>query len=236
MWIKVDDRFPEHQKVTRAAEHLGSNGIGRVLGIWVEAMCYCGRNLTDGFVPDIVARSLKADRRPMDVLHVMAMDDVRLLRRLKNGFQFHDYLDYQPSAADIKAKRKKDLDRKRGKPQGSASNGNREGFGGDSVRNREGFPSARARAIPTRPVNSKKEQGAERPSLSLVKTEPPNVRVLTALAHDVIATAAPNTEQGDLVHLLKVRAAMAKMAYDGQSTRQAIESALFQRRRKGIVA
>lgn len=232
MWVKVDDRFPEHQKVVRAAAHLGSNGIGRVLAVWLEAMCYCGRNLTDGFLPDIIAKSLKADRRPMDVLHVMSMDDVRLMHRVDHGFQFHDYDDYQPSAADIKAKRKKDLARKRGKLQAGESNGNRDGFGADSERNRSGFQSARARAIPTRPVNFKKEQGAPRPSLTLVQAEPPNVRVLTALAHDVINAAPPDAEQGDLIHQLKGRAAMARMAYDGHSTRQAIEAALFQRRRR----
>jgi hypothetical protein len=112
MWVKVDDGFPEHPKVREAGRHLGTYGRGRVIAVWQVAMCYCNRNLTDGFIDEATVRTWTLfDRRPLDVALVMAQ--AGLLVRVEGGFRFHDYDDYQPSAAEVKAKKKKDRDRKR---------------------------------------------------------------------------------------------------------------------------
>lgn len=112
MWVKVDDSFSEHPKVVEAGRHLGPYGRGRVVAVWLVAMCYCNRNYTDGFVDELTVRTWTLfDRRPLDVAFVMA--EAGLMSRVDGGFRFHDYLDYQPAAAEIKAKRKKDRDRKR---------------------------------------------------------------------------------------------------------------------------
>src|SRR6185436_9476820 len=105
MWVKVDDGFVEHPKVITAARHLGPNGVGRVVAVWLEAICYAARNLTDGFVPILIARKFITDRRPLDVLDVMAMSDVRLMTKTDTGYRFHDFEHYQPSAAAVKEKR-----------------------------------------------------------------------------------------------------------------------------------
>src|SRR5262245_43393629 len=117
-WVKVDDAFPEHDKVIEAGRHLGQRGAGRVVAIWMVGMCYCNRNLTDGFVRESIVRTwVLYDQRPLDVAIVMAqkMPDgsAGLLERVEGGFRFHDYDHYQPSADDVKAKRARDRDRKR---------------------------------------------------------------------------------------------------------------------------
>lgn len=112
MWVKVDDKFSEHPKVVEAGRHLGTYGRGRVIAVWLAAMCYCNRNYTDGFFDDATARTWTLyDKRPFDVALVMA--DAKLLKRVEGGFKFHDYQDYQPSADEVKAKKKKDRERKR---------------------------------------------------------------------------------------------------------------------------
>lgn len=112
MWVKVDDSFAEHPKVIEAGRHLGASGRGRVVAIWLVAMCHCNRNLTDGFIDEATVRTWTLyDKRPLDVALVMA--DAGLMKRIDGGFRFHDYHDYQPSAEEVKAKKRKDRDRKR---------------------------------------------------------------------------------------------------------------------------
>jgi hypothetical protein len=110
-WVKVDDAFPEHDKVIEAGRHLGSNGCGRVLAIWLAGVCYCNRNLTDGRIPEAIVRTwILYDKRPIDVAEVMV--HAKLLVKVDGGYRFHDYLDYQPSADKVKSKRAWDRDRK----------------------------------------------------------------------------------------------------------------------------
>jgi hypothetical protein len=135
MWVKVDDGLPEHRKVVEAGRHLGSYGAGRVVAIWTVGMCYSNRNLTDGFIAEHVGRTwILYDRRPIDVLEVMALampnGDAGLIHKVTSGYQFHDYLHYQPSAAGIKEKRDRDRKRKRG---GADSYGNPSGIAMDSA-------------------------------------------------------------------------------------------------------
>src|ERR1035437_8742986 len=42
-WVRIDDGFPEHPKIARVG----------AFGAWLQlqALAYCNRNLTDGFVP-----------------------------------------------------------------------------------------------------------------------------------------------------------------------------------------
>lgn len=111
MWVKVDDQFPEHPKVMRAARDLGTQGAGRVLAVWMVGLCYSNRTLSDGYLPEAIVKSWTLyDRRPLDV--AFAMCEAGLLDRAPGGYRFHDYADYQPLAADVKAKREWDARRK----------------------------------------------------------------------------------------------------------------------------
>jgi hypothetical protein len=111
MWLKVDDNLPDHPKFIEAGRRLGRSGLGRALGVWLEATCYCTRQLTDGFLPNPIAESLRADAKPLEVLSVLTA--VGLFHNVPGGFQVHDFEDWNPEAAGVKTKRAKDAKRKR---------------------------------------------------------------------------------------------------------------------------
>lgn len=121
-WVRIDDGFYQHPKVVAAGP--------LAMAMQVAALCYCNRNLTDGFVPWAVAQNLlswefmgatESERgRPVFKIGLtcgMAGDDVTcqsviqvlvgygLWDEADGGFVVHDYLDYQPSKAEILALR-----------------------------------------------------------------------------------------------------------------------------------
>lgn len=107
-YIRVSDHLPEHPKISAVGGEAG--------WLFVAGLCYCSRNLTDGFIPATVVARLTDLRRP-NVL-VGRLVEVGLWHGPDHacttcppavgGFVVHDYLAYQRSAAqvaDIKAKR-----------------------------------------------------------------------------------------------------------------------------------
>jgi hypothetical protein len=124
MWVKIDDRMPEHPKLAK----VGALGFA----LDVAAICYAARNYTDGFVPDGVVDGLLSfdgvgvyiDRFAGDDAAakyiVPGLADAGLWERddSRGGWWVHDYLDYNPSAAEVEAKR--EADRRRA-AQGRAS-------------------------------------------------------------------------------------------------------------------
>lgn len=119
-WVKLDDRFPSHRKVALLAD--------RAFRLHVSAICWCSENLTDGRIADrelpLVAkvRGLKATAQQLV--------DAGLWDRIEGGWEIHDYLDYNPSRAQVLAERKKNAERqerfrqrKSGKPVPPDGNG-----------------------------------------------------------------------------------------------------------------
>lgn len=90
-WTKLDDHFPDHPKVI-AAGPLAS-------WLFVCGLAYCGRLLTDGFIPSGQIRKL-AD---VEDAHGLArtLVEVGLWERAEGGYRVHDYLDYQPSKEHV---------------------------------------------------------------------------------------------------------------------------------------
>lgn len=101
-WVKIDDQFPDHPKARAVGAH------GR--GVFLEALCYSNRLLSDGFVPQDIASKLATEHAGR--AHAKAVIDrllaVGLWERADGGagYQIHDYADYQPTAAKVKAQRK----------------------------------------------------------------------------------------------------------------------------------
>jgi len=93
MWVKVDDAFPEHRKVFVAARQLGPYATGRVLAVWLEAICWVNRQETDGIVPLEVVRTFRHDRDPLDVAGALVY--AGLWNPCEGGWEIHDYHDYQ---------------------------------------------------------------------------------------------------------------------------------------------
>lgn len=113
-WVKLDDQFPEHPKVM-AVGPLG-------LALHVSGICYSSRQLTDGFIPaSAVARltDIKGSVLKKTTARVVAAG---LWEESPGGFMVHDYLKYNPSRADVLAKRARDSARNRG---GIATDSNR---------------------------------------------------------------------------------------------------------------
>jgi hypothetical protein len=95
-WVRTDDSAPEHPKF------IGLDDAE--VALWWRALSYCNRNMTDGRVPAGALRTLSRARRPALVAEGLVA--VGLWERTDDGsYQFHDYLDYQPSAAEIRDQR-----------------------------------------------------------------------------------------------------------------------------------
>ena len=118
-WVRLDDGFTEHPKVLKAGP-LG-------LAMQVAAIAYCNRNLTDGFVPrQAASRLLDFSGLGMrmwagdmvgggeDATWELVVEDLEsagLWDCVDGGWLIHDYLEYQPSKADVLAERKKTKER-----------------------------------------------------------------------------------------------------------------------------
>jgi hypothetical protein len=102
-WVRFEDGMDEHPKVAGLSEE--------AFALHIHAIFYASRALTDG----VIARGM--------VRRLSKAEDVRpLLRELlsaglwlehEHGFAIHDYLDYQPSRAEVLEQRAANTDRKR---------------------------------------------------------------------------------------------------------------------------
>jgi ElaB/YqjD/DUF883 family membrane-anchored ribosome-binding protein len=123
-WVKVDDHFDEHPKFAQASP-LG-------IALWLAGLAYCNRNLTDGFIPWSVARSLlsweflqphpetgkelvytidygtgmRGDRVTCPFVADMLVD-AGLWEEAPGGYRVHDFAVYQPSREEVLAEREK---------------------------------------------------------------------------------------------------------------------------------
>lgn len=130
-WVRVDDKFPDHPKVIAAGP------LAKAL--YVDALCYCNRMLTDGFIPERKARIFAddyADFSKDDLCQRLV--DVQLWELCDGGYRVHGYLEYQPSAEKVKAeqaanaKRQADWRERHAEERKQARNGTSNG-----VTNRE---------------------------------------------------------------------------------------------------
>lgn len=111
-WVKLDDNFPDHPKLVRVPDS--------AFRLWVSAIAYCNRHLTDGLVPTEALRSISpVTRYPLKAASALVRE--RLWHDSKSSpcdspscpfhlgivsppapgadFVIHDYWDYQPKSA-----------------------------------------------------------------------------------------------------------------------------------------
>jgi hypothetical protein len=106
-WICVDDQAPRHPKLVAAGY--------QTWPLWMAGLCYCGANLTDGFIPrDVVPTLVPGLPRRMSLLHASRLTVAGLWLLHQNGFQVHDYVTLNRSRADVLKERKAASDRRRG--------------------------------------------------------------------------------------------------------------------------
>ncbi len=105
-WVKLDDQFSVNDQVLAAGKD------GRELHI--SALCHCARNLTDGFVKATIVRQLAALFEVYDWQEaVESLISVGLWAEVDGGYQIVSYLDTNPSAESINAKRREAAERQR---------------------------------------------------------------------------------------------------------------------------
>lgn len=94
-WVQLDDLFPEHPKVMNAGP------LAKAL--YVDALCYASRYLTDGKLSKQIARRLArdyADFTDPDLL-IQALLDASLWNSNGDDYVIHDYLNHQRSSEQI---------------------------------------------------------------------------------------------------------------------------------------
>lgn len=98
VWFKVDDRFVNHPKWMA----LDDDDKLACIGLWTALGAWSAGYLTDGRVPDRVVAGWRDGIRLAALLV-----DAGLLSRTANGYQFHDWRDWQPTKAEVLAERER---------------------------------------------------------------------------------------------------------------------------------
>src|SRR5690625_2216887 len=162
-WAKVDDKLHASVKWRRASK--GARAL------WTTALSWCSDQENGGHVPADMLRVL--DGTPSDAKSLV---NAGLWNVVDDGWEFHNWTEYNPDSASLKAKREAEsLGGKRGNharwhvkqgitvpdcefctPSGHPS-GTRSGpdQGGESGAN----PPDPTRPVPTRPDNKNKQRG-----------------------------------------------------------------------------
>jgi hypothetical protein len=230
MWVKVDDGFPEHHKVLTAGELLGTNGTGRVLATWLEALCYANRHLTDGFISEAVARRFHCDKNPVEVMRVMTHRTVRLMEKKDGGWQFHDYHQYQPSKAQVEEKRQKERDRKR--TVRSLSARTNSGRAVDNLRTPDGQIAESADPVPSRPDPSPKTQDQDPALVARLLSITDSRRQLRAATHAYL-DQHPSVDDAELTGYVKDVAGKLRVQWThSREVTELIDGVIAERRRR----
>ena len=96
-WVRFDDGFFRHPKVVAAGRDARD--------MYTSSIFYANQNLTDGFVPEGALRIIAADAGVSSHSKaVKALLREGLWLETDGGYQIHDYLDYQVSAASVTEK------------------------------------------------------------------------------------------------------------------------------------
>ncbi len=169
-WVKLDDQFPDHPKLA---------SIGPLAGwVYVSGLCYAARYLTDGFIPLSVAERFAGSSPEVRA----NLCRTSLWVQTEFGYQIHDYLDYNPPAAQVKTER---AAAKARMAQKRASDGPEEQC---SPEVRPNFtrsfpvpspsPSPSSSPIPS-PVKGSKLETVEKGGMGGEQTEPPAAATLS---------------------------------------------------------
>lgn len=111
MWARLDDSLLDHQKIYLAGRAFGRNGRAAALGFYCASLLYSSKHLTDGYLPKAVVEGMGFADQPLKAAETMVK--VGLWEAVRGGFRVHDFHDFNPLAADVQEKRRKDRDRKK---------------------------------------------------------------------------------------------------------------------------
>lgn len=98
-WFKIDDGFHSHPKVLAAGN--------AAMGLWSRCGSYCSDHSTDGFVPEVLAKTYGTRAE------IARLVELGWWRKVEGGYTMHDFLDYNPSAEQVRAERSAAAERQR---------------------------------------------------------------------------------------------------------------------------
>lgn len=135
-WVRFENTTPDSVKVASVSD--------RAHRLWFNAICYCSRAQSDGFVPAQLVLGLSVTATKATVSELV---DAGLLEPVERGYQVHDYLDHNPSRARITEMKQAARDRTQRWRDGSGD----EDVTRHNTRNSDVTPHARDRSY-TDPV------------------------------------------------------------------------------------
>jgi hypothetical protein len=94
MWVRLDDHFDDNAKVNEV-----SNAAA---GVYAKGLTWSARNEKDGVVPRGIARKLAG---PDGQAAIDELVTARLWIEHEDGYLARDFLQFNPSAADVRARR-----------------------------------------------------------------------------------------------------------------------------------
>jgi hypothetical protein len=111
MWARLDDELLDHPKVSLAGRAIGKNGRVIAIGFYAMALMWSNKHLSDGVLPvDVLEGFSVYVANPLAVADALAK--AGLFDKGRGSYRIHDYAEHNPSASQIKAKRKADRLRK----------------------------------------------------------------------------------------------------------------------------
>ncbi|WP_432160745.1 hypothetical protein [Streptomyces sp. NRRL F-5630] len=121
-WFAVDDSAHSHPKVVAAGN--------AALGLWLRCGTYAAQHLTDGIVPGAVARMYGSKTQ---ITKLVAADlwherghtctHPKCVQPGPDEYAIHDYLEYNPSRAQVQGRKEREAEKKRRQRAGSGGDG-----------------------------------------------------------------------------------------------------------------
>ena len=107
-WVRLDDNFADHPKVIALSDS--------AFRLYIEALCYSNRQLTDGFIPNAVYLKLSTDDEADYLIDAGLWEEVHgnvISPDLTTGYQIRSYTEYQPTREKVEEKREQAKERLR---------------------------------------------------------------------------------------------------------------------------
>src|SRR5690242_7854614 len=105
----------EHAKLDALERRHGPRALADCLVVWLGIGTWCARQLAQGGalpdgVIDVVAlrRIRRGERDPVECADMLV--EAGLLERVAHGYGMHDWRDYQPTSAEVDARRRANRD------------------------------------------------------------------------------------------------------------------------------
>jgi hypothetical protein len=156
-WAVFDDKFYQHPKVLTAGRDAA--------WLWAAAIGYCNAHLTDGFVATGALPILAMDGPKKAEALAQRCVTAGLFDRVDGGYRVHDFLDWNDSAATVRARRAANAERVKKHANKRVSNGGTNALVTQAVTT----PSSSSSSVPKKEPPTPACGG----SLSLVPDDPP---------------------------------------------------------------